>query len=463
MTPFEGVLLLLGIFGVPTGLLALSHRFRDLGRRPRGAFWGGLFGWTVGMGVWVAATLGPVVMWDPGSARLAGVVLPLFGFALVGALLGAAIGRTPRRGPKAPGRRKRRAKPPSEEAPDQAGEATKQVGQVVAAVVLLLVAAAPATSQEPDELFVVREIDAGVIIAETAPGVPASAYASSVAVLGSDGVLLVDTFHGPAAADWFLDRIAERTDVPVRWVVNTHRHGDHVWGNAAVLERFPSAEILAHPATIEWLTSEGAGALDQERERLDGRIAAIEAQLAEVPADDARRPEGEALLARARAQRLEVERVELTPPTEAVPDFRRIDVGSRTVWVQPLAPAHTDGDVVVWIDGVLVAGDVLEEGLLWIEGADISGWARTLSELADRGPALAIPSHGGLPESIDRAALLHLQRDVMSRVVATALLGRAEGEIDLAGFADLRDRFAEWGVGGEAFDAWVLRAVEVAR
>jgi glyoxylase-like metal-dependent hydrolase (beta-lactamase superfamily II) len=458
MTPLEGVLLLLGIFGVPAGLLALSHRFRNLGRRPRGAFWGGLIGWVVGMAVWFAATLGPVVMWDPGSARLAGVVLPLLVFPVLAALAGAAIGRTPRRGPKAPGR-KRRRRPP-------ASRANKQAGEVTSAVVLLLLgagSAVPVSAQAPDEIFVVREIDGGVIIAETAPGVPPSSYASSVAVLGSAGVLLVDTFHGPTAAEWFLDRIAERTDVPVRWVVNTHRHGDHVWGNAAVLERFPDAAILAHPATAAWLTSEGAAALDEERARLDGRIASIEAQLAEIAADDDRRPGGEALLARTRAQRAEVERVEPAPPTEAVPEFRRIDAGSRTVWVQPLPPAHTDGDVVVWIDGILVAGDVVEEGLLWIEGADVPGWARTLSELADRGPALVIPSHGGLPDSSDRAALLHLQRDLMSRVMATTLLARPEGEVDLAGYADLRERFADWGVEGEAFDAWVLRAVEIAR
>lgn len=456
MTPLEGALLLLGIFGVPIGLLALSHRFRDLGRRPRGAFWGGLLGWMVGMFVWLAATIGPAVMWDPASARLAGVVLPLLGFPLLGVALGAVIGRTPRRGPKAPGRRKRRG-------PSTSG-GTKQAGEAASMMVVLLGAlAAPVAAQPPDEIFVVREIDGGVILAETAPGVPPSSYASSVAVLGSEGVLLVDTFHGPTAAEWFLDRIAERTDAPVRWVVNTHRHGDHVWGNAAVLDRFPDAQILAHPVTKEWLETEGAAALEQERQRLDARIASIEGQLMEIAADDERRPGGEALMARTRAQRAEVDRIEPAPPTESVSEFRRIDVGSRTVWVQPLAPAHTDGDVVVWIDGILVAGDVVEEGLLWIEGADVAGWTRTLAELAGRGPALVIPAHGGLPESIDRAELLHLQRDAMAQVMSVALLAEPGTEVNLDGFSGLRERFAEWGVGGEAFDAWVLRAVEAAR
>ncbi|HKK93529.1 MAG TPA: hypothetical protein VJ925_08840 [Longimicrobiales bacterium] len=104
MTAFEGVLLLLGLFGVPVGLLALSHRFRNRGRRARGAFWGGFLGYGLGMLVWLSALLGPAVMWDPGSARLAAVILPLVGLGLVGAAIGASIGRIPRRGPKAPRR-----------------------------------------------------------------------------------------------------------------------------------------------------------------------------------------------------------------------------------------------------------------------------------------------------------------------------------------------------------------------
>jgi len=315
----------------------------------------------------------------------------------------------------------------------------------------------------PEELFVVRDVDANVIVAETAPGVDSSAYACSVAVLGSEGVFVVDTFHGPGPADWFLDRIAERTDAPVRWVVNTHSHGDHVWGNAAVLQRFPEAEILAHPATIESLASEGRAALEAERVRLDRRIAMLAAEIAALPTRDDRRERGGVLLARARAQRVEAARVRVVPPTVAVPEFRRIDVGSRAVWIQPVGPAHTEGDVVVWIDGILVAGDIVEEGLLWIEGADLEAWASALTGLARRGPAMVIPAHGGLPESVDRAALLHLQRDALQAAVAHARLTEPNAEIDPADFAELRAEFAEWGVGREAFDAWIVRAIRSAR
>lgn len=437
MTPFEGGLLLLGIFGVPLVLLAIGHRFRNTARRARGAFWGGTVGYGVGLVVWGMATLLPPVLWDEATLRLAGVILPLLLFGGGGLVIGAAIGRTPKRGPHAP--------------------------DVLVPLLATACCAGPLVAQPPEELFVLREIDAEVLLAETAPGVPAYAFAASVAVLGSEGVLLVDTFHGPTAAEWFLDRIAERTDAPVRWVVNTHAHGDHLWGNAAVLARFPEAEVMAHPNTVSRVASEGAAALDRERARLDRRIADLEARIAMPAPNDPRRSEGAAALARARAQRAEAERIQLAPPTVPVADYRRIDVGGRTVWVQPLPPAHTDGDVVAWIDGILVAGDVIEEGTLWLEGADVRSWALTLHDLARRGPALVIPAHGGLPESIDRAALLHLHRDALTEAVREADKMRPGDLPSADAFAELRADYAEWGVEADAFDAWILKAITAAR
>jgi len=444
VTPLEGGLLLLGIFGVPLVLLSLGQRFRHRGRRARGAFWGGIVGYAVGLIIWSTSLFLPPVLWDAGTVRIAGVILPLLGIGAVGVAIGALIGREPRRRPKAGSRK--------------AGK-TASAG----AIAVALTSAGALAAQPPEEIFVLQVLDAEVLLAETAPDVPPYAYASSVAVLGADGVLLVDTFHGPAAAEWFLDRIAERTDVPVRWVVNTHHHGDHLWGNAAVLERFPDAEIMAHPNTVARVRDQGAEALDEERARLDGRIARIEAQLSQLSSNDPRRDQGTSMLARSQAQRREVDRIVLSPPTSPVSDFRRIDVGNRTVWVQPLGPAHTDGDVVVWIDGILVAGDVIEEGTLWLEGADIESWAATLEALAARGPALVIPAHGGLPESTNRAALLHLHRDALMRVSDYARNLRPGAEISTTLFADLRERYAEIGVGADAFDTWIAAAIQAAR
>ena len=75
MSGLESVLLLLGIFGVPLLLLAGGHRFRRLGRRMRGAFWGGVSGYAVGVVAWAIAAIAPAQMWAQGSVRLSTVVI----------------------------------------------------------------------------------------------------------------------------------------------------------------------------------------------------------------------------------------------------------------------------------------------------------------------------------------------------------------------------------------------------
>ncbi|HEU5113369.1 MAG TPA: MBL fold metallo-hydrolase, partial [Acidimicrobiia bacterium] len=61
-------------------------------------------------------------------------------------------------------------------------------------------------------------------------------------VLGEDGALIIDTRASHVEADELLDELGTLTSLPVRWVIDTHWHWDHTFGNA----RFPAAEIWGH-------------------------------------------------------------------------------------------------------------------------------------------------------------------------------------------------------------------------
>jgi len=97
MSGLQSALLLLGIFGVPLLLLAAGHRFRRLSRRMRGAFWGGVAGYAIGVIIWAIAAIAPAQMWSSGNVRFLAVVLalPLSGGA--GFAFGALVGNHPRR------------------------------------------------------------------------------------------------------------------------------------------------------------------------------------------------------------------------------------------------------------------------------------------------------------------------------------------------------------------------------
>jgi len=72
-------------------------------------------------------------------------------------------------------------------------------------------------------------------------------------VVGSDGLLVADTRCSLAEARELRDHLRELSAEPVRWVVNTHIHWDHVWGNAEFVSprQVPPAEVWGSAAPAE--------------------------------------------------------------------------------------------------------------------------------------------------------------------------------------------------------------------
>ncbi|HET7922834.1 MAG TPA: MBL fold metallo-hydrolase [Gammaproteobacteria bacterium] len=106
--------------------------------------------------------------------------------------------------------------------------------------------AAQAADQTP--YFTLHRVGDGVWAAISVPG--SHAGGNSGFIIGSDSVLVVDTFEEPAAAQALLKAIHAKTALPVRYVVNTHYHLDHVGGNGVY--RSAGAVILAQRNVRAW-------------------------------------------------------------------------------------------------------------------------------------------------------------------------------------------------------------------
>ena len=74
---------------------------------------------------------------------------------------------------------------------------------------------------------------------------------NSLIVVGDDGVFVLDSGRTPDAAKTMMSEIRKLTDKPVRFVVNSHWHDDHIFGNQAYQEAFPGVRIIAHRSTRE--------------------------------------------------------------------------------------------------------------------------------------------------------------------------------------------------------------------
>lgn len=335
---------------------------------------------------------------------------------------------------------------------------------------LTLVAALLVAAPDTLRVFDVDTLAEGVYAARVLPRPDAYAFANSLVVLGEDGVLVVDTQQSATAAGVLVEIVRSLTSLPVRWVVNTHWHGDHVYGNQAWADAFPDARFLAHPATRAAMQDEGVRRRDEELASLPGSIAERRRWLEENVG-----PDGTPLTAEQREQvayslRLRVvylddlRALRWVLPEGAVTDRTVLDLGGREVELLPMGPAHTPGDVAVLVPdaGVLAVGDLLEEAAPWIEGADLAGWARALGELgAIGGVRFIVPSHGGVQAD---SSLLEGTAALLDAVVEAARDLRRRGlraEEGAAGldFETHRPFLASLGLEGEAFDAFVRAAV----
>jgi glyoxylase-like metal-dependent hydrolase (beta-lactamase superfamily II) len=213
---------------------------------------------------------------------------------------------------------------------------------------VLLFAATSAFAQNAD--FDLIKVADGVYAAVAKPGGIASGNAGFV--IGDDGVVVVDTFFTPAAAEELVAEIAKLTPKPIRFAVNTHYHLDHTGGNQVFVAR--GVPIVAHDNVMLWQTVKNRRFLPSAEELQKRR-------------EDAAAKKNEAAVRRVDAMKAIV----LTNPTVTFSTGTlHLHVGKREVQLFSL-PGHTGGDVLAFVPdaNVLFTGDL--------------GWTRTLPNLVD--------------------------------------------------------------------------------
>ncbi|MFN2316860.1 MAG: MBL fold metallo-hydrolase [Gemmatimonadales bacterium] len=258
-------------------------------------------------------------------------------------------------------------------------------------------AAAPAT-------FTFRELAPGVLAAEVVPRPPHYAFANSLVVDLGDGLLVVDTQQSPDAARALIGELRNRWAVPVRWVVNTHWHGDHVLGNSAYRDAWPDVRLIGHMSHPEDIATRTREQVERDLATLPAGIAQAEEWLqtgngpSGNPLTETQRTSLRRSLSMRQAQLAMLRDVRLVPPDELVADSLTIRGTTRSVQILAMGPAHTRGDIIVWLpeERTLAAGDLVEDAWPWLDGADITGWRVALDRILALRPRLVLPSHGTL-------------------------------------------------------------------
>jgi quinoprotein relay system zinc metallohydrolase 2 len=278
---------------------------------------------------------------------------------------------------------------------------------LAAFVILLAVSAMPGRADAPAPLPV-EEIAPGVYVH---PGVHEEATVENAGgnanigfVVGEAAVAVIDTGGSPMEGAALLKAIRRVTSLPVKYVIDTHFHPDHVMGNAAFTGT--GAEIIGHKNMPRGLLA-----------RRDTYVANYEAVFGTGTAKDA-----------------------IVVPSHLVAERETIDLGHRKLEIRAFPTAHTDSDLIV-IDQdskTLFAGDlVFLERIPAIDGS-ILGWLKAIAELREIPAARVVPGHGPVtapwPAALDpeQAYFELLVRDIRKLLAAGGSLQQATDTIGLA-------------------------------
>ncbi len=234
----------------------------------------------------------------------------------------------------------------------------------------------------------VKKVSEHVYYVEGIPGIATDneGFISNAGfVVTTDGVVIFDALGTPSLANKLIQKIKTVTNLPIKKVVVSHFHADHIYG-LQVFEAL-GAEIIAPYGAQKYIQSDAA------RERLEERQFSLDPWVNE--------------------------NTHLVLPDTTVSKSTSFTQGELTFTINYMGKAHSDGDLTMLVepDKVLFSGDIIFEGRIpFVGSADSKKWLETLTRLETEGLTALVPGHGsasnnpGKTISLTRNYLAHLRQ-----------------------------------------------------
>ncbi len=225
-------------------------------------------------------------------------------------------------------------------------------------------------------------------------------------VVGETCVAVVDSGGNPAQGKQLKNTIKKITSVPICYVINTHVHPDHIFGNSA-FKNIKNIKYIGHKKLARSMVERGSFYLARSEEQVDVKLTT----------DD------------------------IVLPTMSVTNKLRLDLGGRVLLLTAHPTAHTDHDLTVFDQktNTIWLSDLLFIGHLPVLEGSLKGWLKELKRLEKRQFDVVIPGHGPIvrdwPDSLqpEKQYLQYLQKIIRSKIKQGVYL---EEVIQTVGYPD---------------------------